>query len=41
MNGRKWRGAKEAVDEAERGEWKADLKPSIQKTKIVASGLIG
>ena len=38
FNGRKWRGAKEPLDESERGEWKADLKLSIQKTKIMVSG---
>ena len=37
-NGRKWRGAKEPLDEGERGEWKAGLKLSIQKTKNMASG---
>ena len=35
-NGRKWRGAKEPLDESE----KAGLKLSIQKTKIMASGPI-
>ena len=34
--GRKWRGAKKPIDEGE----KADLKLNIQKTKIMASGLI-
>ena len=38
--GRKWRGTKEPLDENERGEWKAGLKLNIQKTKIMASGLI-
>ena len=38
--GRKWKGTKELLDEGERGEWKADLKLNIQKTKIMASGLI-
>ena len=38
--GRKWRGTKELLDEGERGEWKAGLKLNIQKTKIMASGLI-
>ena len=37
-NGRKWRGTKEPLDEGKRGEWKADLKCSIPKTKIMASG---
>ena len=37
-NGRKWRGTKESLDEGKRGEEKADLKFSIQKTKIMASG---
>ena len=31
---------KEALDEGERGEWKTDLKPYIQKTKIMTSGPI-
>ena len=31
---------KEPLDEGERGEWKAGLKPNIQKTKILASGPI-
>ena len=31
---------KEALDESERGEWKAGLKLNIQKTKIMASGPI-
>ena len=35
--GRKQRGTKEPLDEAERGEWKSWLKLSIQKTKIMAS----
>ena len=34
------RGTKEPLDEGERGEWKADLKVSIQKTKIMASSPI-
>ena len=38
--GRKWKGTKELLDEGERGEWKAGLKLNIQKTKIMASGLI-
>ena len=38
--GRKWRGAKEPLDESERGEWKVGLKLNIQKTKIMASGPI-
>ena len=32
--GRKRRKIKEPLDEGERGECKADLKPNIQKTKI-------
>ena len=39
-NGRKRRGTREPLVEDERGEWKADLKVSIQKTKIMASGAI-
>ena len=31
---------KESLDEGERGEWKAGLKLSIQKTKSMASGPI-
>ena len=38
--GRKWRRAKEPLDESERGEWKIGLKFSIQKTKIMAFGPI-
>ena len=38
--GRKWRGTKEPLDEGERGEWKAGLKLSILKPKIMASGPI-
>ena len=40
--GRKWRITKEPLDESERGEEseKVDLKLSIQKTKIMASGPI-
>ena len=34
-----WR-TKEPLDESERGEWKSCLKLNIQKTKIMASGLI-
>ena len=37
--GRKWR-TKEPLDESERGKWKAGLKLSIQKTKIMTSGPI-
>ena len=33
---KKWRGTKEFLDESERGEWKASLKLSIQKMKIMA-----
>ena len=39
-NGRKRRGTKEPLDESERESDKAGLKPSIQKTKIMASGPI-
>ena len=39
-NGRKQRRTKESLDESERGSKKAGLKLNIQKTKIVASGLI-
>ena len=35
---RKSRGTEQCLDECERGEWKADLKLNIQKTKIMASG---
>ena len=38
--GRKWKGTKEPLNEGERGEWKAGLKLSIQKTKIMASSPI-
>ena len=34
----KQRGTKEPLNESERGEWKAGLKLSIKKTKIMASG---
>ena len=37
---RKWRGSKELLDEGERGERRAGLKHSIQKTKIMASSSI-
>ena len=37
---RKWRRTKEPLYESERWEWKAGLKLSIQKMKIVASGPI-
>ena len=40
LNGRKWMGTKEFLNEGERGEWKAGLKLSIQKTKIMASSPI-
>ena len=39
LNGRKWRGTTEPLDECERGEWKAGLKLNIQKT-IMPSSLI-
>ena len=35
-----WREIKELLAEGKRGEWKAGLKLSIQKTKIMASGPI-
>ena len=38
--GRKRRRTKEPLDESARGEWKVGLKLNIQKTKIMASGLI-
>ena len=38
--GRKRRGAKEPLDESERGERKKGLKLNVQKTKIMASGPI-
>ena len=38
--GRKQRRTKEPLNESERGEWKVGLKLNIQKTKILASGLI-
>ena len=37
---RKQKGTKETLDEGERGEWEADLKFNIQKTKIMASSPI-
>ena len=38
VNGRKWRGTIEPLDEGERGEWKGHLKNSIlKKTNIMAS----
>ena len=40
FNGRKWSGSKKPLDESERGEEKAGLKFSIQKTNIIASGPI-
>ena len=39
-DGRKWKGTKKPLDEGERGEWKAGLKLSIQKAKIMVSGPI-
>ena len=39
-NGRKWRGTKELLAECERGGWKAGLKVSIQKTKIMVTSPI-
>ena len=38
--GRSQIGTTEALDEGERGEWKAGLKFNIQKTKIMASSTI-
>ena len=35
-----WRETKKPLDESERGEWKADLKLNMKKTKIMASGPI-
>ena len=35
-----WGYIYEPLDEHERGEWKAGLKLNIQKTKIIASGVI-
>ena len=40
LYGRKWRGTKKPLDEAERGEWKTWLKLNIQKTKMMASSPI-
>ena len=40
MDGRKWRGTKQPLDEGEREEWKAGLKLNSQKTKILASSPI-
>ena len=41
LNGRRWRGTKEPLDESERGEWKSWLKTlNIQNVKIMASGPI-
>ena len=34
---RKQRWTKELLDEGEKGDWKADLKPSNQKTKIMVT----
>ena len=34
---RKSRGTEQCLDECERGEWKADLKLNIQRTKIMVS----
>ena len=39
-SGRKWRGKEEPTDEVEEGSENADLKLSIKKSKILASGLI-
>ena len=38
--GRKWRGTKKPLDESESESEKVGLKLNIQKTKIMASGLI-
>ena len=38
--GRKWRGAKEPLDDSERGEWKSWLKAQHSETKIMAFGPI-
>ena len=38
--GRKWRSTKEPLDESERGSEKDGLKLKLQKTTIMASGLI-
>ena len=41
LNGRKWRGTKDPLDEGKNDEWKkAVLKLNIQKTTIMASGPI-
>ena len=40
LYGRKWRGAKQPLDETKRGDEKVGLKLNIQKTKIMASGPI-
>jgi len=40
LNGRKWKGTKEALDEGEREEWKIWLKTQHSKTKIMAPGPI-
>ena len=40
LNGKKWRGTKEPLDEGEREEWKPGLKLNIQKIKIMASSPI-
>ena len=37
FNGRKQRGTKEPLDEDERVEWRAGLKPNNQNTKNIAS----
>ena len=38
--GRKWRGTQEPLDESEKESEKVGLKLNIQKTKIMASGLV-
>ena len=40
LHGRNQRGTKKPLDEGERGEWKAGLKPNIQKIKIMTTGPI-
>ena len=40
LNGRKWRGTKDPLDEGERGDWKSGRKTQHSKTKIMASGPI-
>ena len=40
LNGRKWRGTKESLNDGERGEWKGWLKTQHSKNLIMTSGPI-